>query len=1114
MIGKSEVQAWIGSFMGSRNLHRPTGAPLYRYNVTEAEFGSLAPALIKSRSAIHSPTYGLYWAAAFCLFVAEQYRRDYQKKWSWQSFESSLNLELTANDHAEIVKKGLKYWDRDVQRRSKGADYLGSLFSEGGLPWALIQSEQHGFARAVSGGLKRYFTTLNSSTSLTDVIRDYELYFPLTFRTEEKYQLLASIVEALMYLAEEYELSGAANPSERLNSLCPGWQSQFPLPITESSGAALVDKWLGDAAHQRHERKQQLSQAMHFTCKHTLLRLNPTELYSSQVTLAPNYKINLDQAITTVRIELVLIEGEHEIIKLGSTYGKLSDDRNTLEIQLPKDPIQVHRQDVSLPLELALVASGQHLERIPIRDSDVPLNSAPVAFEIYDTNRLDNLDVIGWMSVNTSKDTLLLRLPVCTPFSGCQHLELLQTSPNAEFYLVSTDTAIASGDIQYLLSLNQPAGRLSFSIHGQLCRGKTYPNATYLGWPTIRVVDAKDDAFECNLHLNGSPINSHSAYSMTGRYELTATGPSGELIAKKLIGILPRDFDYHAFAESQNYPAKIILRTQQPINVQLENQNYVGEINSCSGSIELSLTSTISGDSRPPVDISVAPSLPSGEALSLRLPFPKEGAKITDENGNIIKDRTITLEQLIGKRLELTSSGHNNQNFTVSVELVNAKHRQTRSYQYSVSLRPTIISLGALTDDFIALLSSEPRQDLTARLSVESSSIVRQVDVKRYNGQIVFGRKDPCYFNIIPEHNTAFTESPSVCVISLYDPASSPLFLEPTAYDEQAGWGFQIAAEMMNGDPWLIYPTSESMFKFRPSFFARDMFDGIENASVDVASTMGDASRAFHPRFHPNAFDNAISLMANDPMDVGWDYMKATKKTLSHLPLASLEAWRGLVSNTEALALSVLRLDIDHLFAERLSNELSVLWESVRNTDWLKAIESYRHWIRSLTGLPTAQVDSMLVDRLRRLGSVIPIFEDFTEELVLGKSGPPKNPLPASYMILHMNLRRHRGDAQWPEMLSASLSSWVNKHSKHFNWLVLSNAPPFTHAVSLAPLFLAALTLGQANVNELGEDVDYIRYALRSLKEFDRDDWYAPIYKTVLVQYALRGNHQNDWYDN
>ncbi|NVK29389.1 MAG: hypothetical protein HWE20_00200 [Gammaproteobacteria bacterium] len=1115
MADNSPVQTWVNDFLNARTLESPTGAPLYSYHVTKEEFSKLPSALKQSKRSMYSPTYSRYWAAAFCIFVAEQYRRDYQRVWKWQSFEDVLNLELSATDRAEFVIKGLTFWKREIQRYARGNDYLGSLFSEGGISWKLIQSEQSGFARAVSGGLKRYYALAHSTNNLTDVIREYGVYFPKTFQTEEKYQLLASIVEALMYFAEEYDLSGSTNPSEQLNTLCPGWQSRFPLPISESNGAALVNQWLGDAAHQRRERKVKLSEANYFTCQHILRSLSPHERYATEITLAPSHIITLDGPISTSRVEMVLVEGDLPILKLGSTYGKLNSDRSELEIQLPKDPFSVERQNINQTLEVALLVSGQTLERILIRESEIPTADVPVAFELEDINRLQDLNVIGWMSVQTGADNLLLRLPNSLSNSDFEDLSVVLKTSKASFYWVKQDLDLISDETRFSIRLNQPKGKLSFQVNGQLYREKTYPTLTYLGWPTIRVVDSNGDGVTCELFRNGELINRDSTYSVAGRFEITAKGPFGELLGRKTIGVLPSGFNYTAFAETPKSPGRILLRSHLLRNPTIDTTHYTSEVNVREDVIELGVFPKDSGDARPPVDITIPSTIPKGEPFTLRIPYPREGAKISDEMGNVIKDRSLTIEQLMGKRLELTSTGQNHQQFSVTLELVNAKHKQTRAFYYQVSQRPVVVSLGALTDEVTALLSSEPRQDLTARLIIETTSrILRQLDIKRYNGQMGPDRNMPRQYNLVPEDSSSAYEYPDVSARSLADLSIEPIVLSPTAYDEHFGWRFEMTEQMLDGDPWLIYPTRGSAFKFRPSFFARDMFETVNVDEIEPATTMGEASKNFHPKLNPLAFEPVVADMATDPMNPGWDYMSATKSELSHLPLASLEAWRGIVSDSKALAFAVLRLEIDHVFAERLSNEMSVLWESIRNTDWLSAIDTYRAWMRTLVRLPEEHINAMLIERLNRLGSVIPIFEDFTEELVIGGRGLQKAPLPQMYQFWHMNLRRSHGEGTWPEILAGPLVKWINSNEAHFRWLDFSSHPPFVKAVSIVPLYLASLTLGQTTEEELGEDKDFIRYALRTLKDFDRNDWYAPIYKTVLVQYALRGNHQNDWYDN
>jgi hypothetical protein len=88
--------------------------------------------------------------------VSEKYRREYDANWSWQAFDTELGIRLNPDEHKELVRKGLAYWKRPVRERAYGADYLGSLFAEGGLPWKLLQTERHGFGRAIKAALRHY----------------------------------------------------------------------------------------------------------------------------------------------------------------------------------------------------------------------------------------------------------------------------------------------------------------------------------------------------------------------------------------------------------------------------------------------------------------------------------------------------------------------------------------------------------------------------------------------------------------------------------------------------------------------------------------------------------------------------------------------------------------------------------------------------------------------------------------------------------------------------------------------------------------------------------------------------------------------------------------------
>ncbi|EKC7897583.1 STY4851/ECs_5259 family protein, partial [Pseudomonas aeruginosa] len=228
----SAAKAWLSEFLFNREMFKgPDGTPLYSYHVTEDEFRSLVE-LLRSyfkRGAVANSSAHL--AACFCLFVSEQYRRAYNSSWSWSGPESLLEASLSPQQHASLTATGLAYWKRPIRLRENGRDWLGSLFAEGGLPWPLVQSESHGFGRAVRRGIKHFYRTEGNRRTTADLMADFENDLPLIFRNLETRRLLAGIVDQLMYLVEHHPLKDQQDPVSYLDQVAPGWTDAFPIPL-------------------------------------------------------------------------------------------------------------------------------------------------------------------------------------------------------------------------------------------------------------------------------------------------------------------------------------------------------------------------------------------------------------------------------------------------------------------------------------------------------------------------------------------------------------------------------------------------------------------------------------------------------------------------------------------------------------------------------------------------------------------------------------------------------------------------------------------------------------------------------------------------------------------
>ena len=249
----SPLRIWLTEFLFIRGFCREVpGIALYRYNVTPNEFAELRELLQKHHDHALHPTYGTSWAPAFCLYVAEMYRRQYDAKaisWAWAPFESLVDCQFTPQQRGQLVRLGLEYWKRPVRKWRRLSDkfedgrdnLLGSLFTEGGLPWPLVQRDTHSFGRVVGKGLKYHYRTEAGLRTTADLLADFVEDLPQTFRdSPETLHLLAGVVEQLMELATRHELRDKEDPARYLDSVEAGWRNDFPLPLDEANARNLV----------------------------------------------------------------------------------------------------------------------------------------------------------------------------------------------------------------------------------------------------------------------------------------------------------------------------------------------------------------------------------------------------------------------------------------------------------------------------------------------------------------------------------------------------------------------------------------------------------------------------------------------------------------------------------------------------------------------------------------------------------------------------------------------------------------------------------------------------------------------------------------------------------
>jgi hypothetical protein len=1085
--------SWLKEFLFIRRLAQgPDGRSLYQYRVEDEEYKEI-PRLLKATNRERSHAiYGHYWSALFCLYIAEAYRRDYSD-WSWVAFESQIGIELTPLQRSEAVKKGMPYWHRVVRVRDGGGnDYLGTLFDEGGLPWRLIQSESHGFARAIRGAIRQYYTVQQEHRDLASVVAAYTQYFPQSFQTTEKYQLIASVAEWLVSLAETHPINGLDDPAGYLDTHAPEWRLQSPLPVGEENARTLLNEWLKDANKTREEKASLVADTKNYTCEHYLHGGIDNWSIKTNVFLPGEIKIELEKSrVGSTRLELAFYEGDDLLTRAGILYGHVNDERTLISAKINQRVASLVRRHPDRPLTAHFLSNGNCIWVEYFDNSEVDYLNLPMIFVEKDDRFVLNPLNSGLIKGARAQVSVPPHLSI-NPNSECSVLG--QDVYRATWVSIESSIVLTGDDGDFHIILSPLAPRIDISLHGELSLYRTLPNVAYRGWPKMSTsgVEISNLEFKAGgelISVSGRPLNRFGSFSCT-----VGSLGSGILIRRK-IGVLPPDLHVAAMPATPSTPVRILVTTQYSIEATVCGAVIQQETVKTEGRIEVLLKPLLGRSLPDSLELAIRDTGSSSEPAIVRLQTPIVGAKLLDNVGVVFESRSILLDKLIETAILLTPRPDRNVNFYFVLDLIElGKTRISRHYELQINGGSHQISLFSYLEDISQMMATTNNQDAFVRLRVETEIEHMRVDIVRHNAQLD-GPVDNWYkasaFGALLRSNTEMR----LLGIKLSDPAAKPVMISEKSTEDVGVGSFQVPYKMMKEGPWLLVPERGSEIKFRPCLYlTNDMKEG----AWLPAKTLHESARRFHPEFNSSAFSDAIQSMGDDWHNSGWEYLLTLKRKYGYLSLSAFEAWKALARDDTSLAISVFRLDMDTAFCSRLVNELAVIWEAISIANWRVAISCYKGFLID-SGIEEEFATSMLERRLIILSSSIPCFKDLSlyflkSDLSSVRAIPLQLVLPQWYQQLR---RRHADDPRWPDWYGNEFDLWLKNTDIPAEVKKLADMP-YSRSVTYLPVFMAHLTAGQATLNQISSSAADIRFAARVVSDFDRDGWYEPVYSAVL----------------
>ncbi len=1070
--------------MTKRELSQPTGQPLFTYQLSESEYHHLRTCLKKQKlpTRLHGDS---SWCAAFCLFSAEWYRRQYQGGWSWSGISSSLEFELDANQRSKVIKTGFKYWQRTVsQYNDERHSFLGSVFREGGLPYGLLASEGGRFQTIFKRILRVFDDAQEFGQSPFQLVSEGLEHLPEAFRQETTVDLITNMAELLLRLTDEYDLQQQEQPADHLDTQLPNWRDLFPIPLDVDTGSEFLTGLLTSASVQRKDKSKQTKRII---CRQRLSN-NGDLSFVAQIKLMKAIPMPFKrEALINSRVELFIQEGNKVIAELG--IGHTTFEGETTKVILRTPACEFRRQAIEQDLYLVVLQAGVELHREEIANSDLAINEMPIVLKSDGEHDW----VLGQGSVNVKADQLKAILSkssmytaefpeLCTSVTT-EHCQFVHFSGEVKVDYYTEDDEHDT----YVISTRQSAVLAEqVSVRGvKLQYDSSTGQPIYLGLPTITSQETHTE-----LWLGNKPLGETHQAGLFGIQSVRLKASGNRTMLRKRLAILPQSFGIELKPSKQANSGFVDLRCERNLFVSIEGEQVSYKQTSIEGGKRI----TVTAEGSPPADIiiSISANL-MADPIKIRVPFPASGALTFDRHGNRLANR-ITIDDLLGARIQffprvdVAASYH--------IELKGPARSRDASYywEYKVADKVLEVSLYEFRHRIRELLAASGELDDEIRMVIGGSGCREQ--------QTIIGRyateaqqlNDTVSFNVKLEKELFIKPE----LINLADPAEKPHTLQQRYSNGVATGVFELNTRL--SQPALIVPSNNTQLAFRAKFVPSS--EPIEHSS-DV-KTLNKAVALFHPVTNPNAIADVLPMLANDFNHSSWRFINDLFANYSHLPMATFEVWKAIVTNTTCLSALAFKADKPSQLMERLKVEFNVIWELIPLSIWRSHTVKYRKMLLDI-GLPEKVVDNKVKSKLETLSEFTPLFEKQCRALIDEQFTQQTTNLSVvfQYFLPEWSqdlMRVHLSDREWPKAFGYDLETWCQKHCESLIHFEVNRS---SHkSVLYFPIFAAAVACGKVQLEELSPSLYPIDYFhLRQIVEFDRH-WFNPVFQSALCVFS------------
>jgi len=1095
-----QCSSWLNAFLQRRGLQAPDQRGLYEYHCSYEEYLDLQHRL-RELGRFDAAVKDIAACACLVLFCSEWYRREYLRDhgWSWEPIWRTLGFNLSPGDLSRAIPKGLeRYWTRPLHSyESERRDFLGSLFSEGGLPFQVLREGSSRFQTLFDRLLKQYDQghILGYSTARQVEQQLERANLPQVFASQTSVELIAHMADQLVSLVRDYGLVQDGEPVARLDAMNPKWRELFPLPLDNETGTELLNGLLKTATVESRKRRKASGG---WACRHLWHEAQP-DVLKVQVSLPGEVVFQLAAQPSTTRFELAIVEGGEAIANLGPGYAVV--DNGAARIRLRQREVMGRRRDCTAPLSLVAMAGGMVIASLPIEHSAVALGEVPVGFEPVD----DRWQVCGQASFNSASEELLLVLPADSAVTQVDEscdaaisempsvcsLHALKVQGRAEFKVVCEEL--------YRIRTGRSAGTgLGLELTGSDIGWATKPALTFVGLPRVQWPGATDELQKQggDLYIGGKQPGSGLLQEMLGAQYVAVRNRGGDTLLRRKIGILPGDFRLELRSGERPGQGSILVHTLHRCLLKVADDGLQARQIKREDHIELKLSS----EGLPPIRLrlSVTPSLLS-DPVEIDLPFPNAGCLAMDGTGEQLK-RDICVDDLLGARIYLFGRHGVPTKFGLELTLKgNTARNASYSWSYTATEKPLEISLFNIREQIVDLLSLQSGIDQVVELRVFESGQDATFRIRKYSTEMLLDRdRQMLRASNLQDGGAAL---PDPILMLLHEPMRGAVSLRSRTSEGVPTGEFELPDLVERNGPWLVLPKSGSSVSFRPLFIA----GGWEPVpqSHDVQS-LQKAVLTFDHASPVSSFTRVLDSMAVNPMHSGWQFLRTLYEGYGYLPLATFEVWKALVGHARALGMALFKFDMDAKFLGRIEAEFPIFWEFVPVAEIQLAATRFGAFL-TLKGVADEAVAGLIGSMLSRLGETYPAYGESVQRHLSGRPVGPEINMPIAIFrsVLHgwyHELLRDRSDATWPEYGGKRLERWHDRQSDSVISFRLEMG--YRNAVVYLPVFAAAVASGKAQFSDVFEDGIEAVFFLRQVRDFD-SNWFNSVYQYCLLNNVM-----------